>query len=115
MLQIVMPRGDRVSKSFIIRGPDKQPFTGTLDEIYFTVKKSFMDRNYKFQKKLSDGSIASVGGGRYQFTILPEDTDGLNFEDYDFDIEVIKYNEIKKTFAGKLILTVESTHRGNEG
>lgn len=114
-MQITMPRGDLLTKSFIIRAPDKTPYTEQLDEVYLTVKKSFRDRNFKFQKRMSNGGIDYVGDGRYQFVIQPEDTNGLDFGDYDFDIEIVKIGEIKKTFAGKLILTSESTHAVNEG
>ena len=113
-LQIVMPRGDRVSKSFVVRLSNGTPYLDTLDEIYFTVKKSYIQSRVVFQKKYSEGWIQSLGNGRYQFTILPEDTDGLPFGEYDFDIEIEKEGILKRTFCGKLILTEEVTHRVNE-
>jgi len=113
-MQIVMPRGDLVKKTFVIRMPDKTPYTDALDEIYLTVKKSYLERNYKFQKRLSDGGIEYIGDGRYKFAIEPEDTNTLEFGDYDFDIEIVKIGEIKKTFTGTLTLTMESTHAVNE-
>ena len=113
-MKITMPRGDRVEKSFAIRQSDGTAFTETLDEIYFTVKKNFHDKNYKFQKRLTDDGIVFVEAGRYQFTILPEDTDGLDFGNYVFDIELVIDGRMKRTFTGTLILTEESTHAANE-
>lgn len=114
MMEITMARGDLVSKTFQIFGPDKTPFTDTFDNIYMTVKKFANDKNYKFQKKLSDGSIVSNGNGEYQFTIQPEDTDNLDFTDYDFDIELVINGSLKQTYYGVLHITKEVTHRGNE-
>ena len=109
-----MTRGDMLTKSFVIRSSDGTPYTETLDNIYLTVKKSANDRDYKFQKRLSDNSIESLGEGRYQFTIEPEDTDPLQFEEYAFDIELYKEDVIKRTFYGKLKLEKEVTHYYNE-
>ena len=114
MMQIMMPRGDMVSKSFVIWDPDKALFTNQFDEIYFTVKKTYRDRNYLFQKRLSNGGIVNVGEGKYQFTIMPEDTNNLDFGEYMFDIELVIEGQMKKTFTGRLRLTEESTHATNE-
>lgn len=114
-MKITMARGDLETKTFKVNGPDGKPYTDGFDEIYFSVKKAYTDRDCKFQKRLTDGSIADIGSGEYQFTIQPEDTDGLGFGDYVFDIEVIVENAIKQTFCGDLTLTKEVTHRNNEG
>jgi len=111
---IDMARGDRETRVFHVNGPDKTPFEDTFDNIYMTVKKFANDKNYKFQKRLSDGGIIKVDEGTYEFTILPEDTDGLEFGDYDFDIEFVIDGELKKTFCGVLHLSKEVTHRHNE-
>jgi len=117
-MEIVMARGDLETRSFQIMNRNSEgaetPFTDTLDEAYFTVKKLFTDTQYKFQKRLTDGGIVSLGSGRYQFRIEPSDTDGLMFGDYVFDIELVIDGELKKTFVGQLILTGESTHACNE-
>lgn len=117
-MEITMARGDLEIRTFQIRVPDGQggtePFTEALDEIYMTVKKSFNDRNYLFQKRLTSGGIILLGEGRYQFTVEPADTNGLGFGDYDFDIEIVKNGSIKKTFSGTLKLLRETTHASNE-
>ena len=114
-LEIVMARGDRTTRSFRLT-KSGNPYTDSLDEIYFSVKKSGKDKKLLFQKRFTDAEIQYIGNGRYQFTILPEDTNNLEFDkEYDFDIELVKEDEIKKTFTGILKLTTEVTHAADEG
>lgn len=110
-----MARGDLETKTFTLRNKDKTVFQTEPDDIFFTVKANAKDRNYKFQKRLSDGSISKIETGKYQFTIEPKDTDGLDFNTYDFDIEIVKDGVLKKTFCGQLVLSKEVTHHYNEG
>lgn len=115
MLIIEMSRGDLLPQSFVVRDASRVPVTYLFDEIYMTVKKGFNQTKMIFQKKLSDGSIVKEAeDGRYSFEIRPEDTDGLAFGDYAFDIELIKVPTIKKTFAGIIHITEEATHASNE-
>jgi len=110
-----MARGDIVSRSFTIKNKDGTVFSETPDEIYLTAKTSAYDREYKFQKRLSDGGIVNVAPGKYQFTIIPEDTNALCFSIYYFDIEIVKMPSLKKTFFGQLVIEKEVTHACNEG
>ena len=110
-----MARGDLETKTFNLKTKSGQVFSTEPDEIYMTVKKASRDHDYLFQKKMSDGSIVKVETGKYHFTILPEDTDNLDFRDYVFDIEIVKDGMIKKTFCGKLVIGPEVTHHYNEG
>ena len=112
-MQISMARGDIYSFSFAIF-IDDEPTSIEMDEIYFTVKKHHYDTPYVIQKRLSNGGIVGDGQGSYSITIEPEDTDDLTIGTYDFDIQVEKLPDIKRTFIGKLELTPEVTHRGNE-
>ena len=112
-MEITMARGDLYCFPFCLM-VDEEQSTDLPDNIYFTVKKFFGNPEYLFQKKLSDGSISTDGLGNYWVTILPQDTDNLEFGFYDFDIEVVKLPELKRTFQGKLELTAETTHAGNE-
>lgn len=117
-MEITMARGDLEVRTFQIRSPSGSgtvPYTEELDEIYFTVKKNYNDRNFCFQKRQSDGGIIYTGDGNYQFTIQPADTDGMAFGAYVFDIELVKNGEIKKTYRGNLMLEPEATHACNEG
>ena len=112
-MHITMARGDVFSFSFGLY-IDGVLSTEEMDNVYFTVKSSHYMHNPLFQKKCSDGSIASDTHGSYTVIINPEDTDGLDFGDYVFDIEVVKLPGIKRTFTGTLSLTEEVTHRSNE-
>ena len=113
-MEIKMARGDLERRNIILKDSSGSTYQTTPDEIYFTVKKNANDHDFLFQKKLSDGTISLVETWKYQFSINPEDTDNLNFGSYDFDIEVVKDGEVKKTFCGTLTLAKEVTHHYNE-
>lgn len=113
MMQISMPRGDIRPVSFTINSKSQESLE--FDNIYFTVKKNYKAREILFQKTLSSGSIEHVESGTYQFTIEPEDTNGLDYGDYVFDIEVVSTEmHIKQTFIGTFSLTHEVTFSINE-
>ena len=113
MNTIIMPRGDIRPIRFKVLNTDGDRIDFKLDEILFTVKKYFTDKSYKFQKKLSDGSIYFGEDGYYHFVIEELDTKDLRYGDYIFDIEIFKYNSvspnIKETTVGQLILTDEAS------
>lgn len=115
MLEIIFPRGDRVSKKIAIREKSGDITEIEFDDIYFTVKRKYLNQDYTFQKRLSTGAITKDSEGYYHLTLLPEDTDGLPFGDYDFDIELVKNGAIKQTTVGILTLTKEVTYATNEG
>lgn len=112
MLKITMPRGDLRGVSFSVADTDGTAVVD-FDEIYFTVKSSYTDRNYLFQKRLSIGTIR-LNGSQFEFDILPSDTDNLAVRAYVFDIEIVRQNEVKQTFVGDFVLTNEVTFAGNE-
>lgn len=114
MMEITMARGDLEIRQFRILDTDGEPFTDALDEIYFTVKREAAFPDYVIQKRLGNGEIVPMGDGVYQFTIEPEDTDGLEFRSYDFDIELVINGQLKKTYLGRLNLLKEVTHAVNE-
>ena len=106
-----MARGDIKAIGFSVKlGEETQT---EFDDVYFTVKRKFTDRDVKIQKSLRDGSITN-DNGHFTFMINPGDTDPLDFGDYDFDIEIIRLPSIKKTFTGIFSLTKEVTHSINE-
>jgi len=111
-MQISMPRGDLRPISFTIDN-NGEPYTD-LDEIYFTVKKSYANNRFLIQKKLGDGSIVLQSDDSFEFRIEPEDTDSLDYGQYVFDIELVKDGTIKQTFVGDFILTNEVTFAENE-
>ena len=111
MLNITMPRGDIRKVKFDVKdntGAERNDFT----EIYLTVKNNSVQEEALFQKKLSDGSIV-YSEGYYHTQIECEDTDGLSYGNYKFDIELLGEN-LKETFVGILSLTEEVTFIGNE-
>jgi len=112
-MNITMPRGDIRPVSFTINDANGTPSDISFDEIYFTVKRSFTDKRFLFQKKLSTGEIEQTNTGEYSLIIEPEDTNNLYFGEYAFDIEVVN-TDVKQTFVGELILTEEATHAANE-
>lgn len=114
-MNITMPRGDIRKIKFSVKNSTGEIFHNDFDEIYFTCKRDFNDRNYIFQKRLSDGSITKSDDGYYHLTILASDTDYLKYGNYLFDIEVIQGDTVKQTTVGTLILTYEVTHARNEG
>lgn len=116
MLNIVMPRGDiRLIRFQVIDFQTGERSQVDFDEIYMTVKKSIYERNYIFQKRLSDGDIVKLDAGDYQIRLEASDTDQLDFNKvYPFDIELIYEDEIKQTEYGELRITPEVTCIWNE-
>ena len=117
---ITFARGDTFPLKISVKFKSTQEYVDfAFDDVYFTVKKNFTDTNYKFQKRLSDGTItADQQTGCFHVKIMPADTDGLSFGQYVYDVEVVKGTapnvDIKKTLSGNLYLTNESTHASNE-
>ena len=120
MLYIEMHRGDLKKFKFPIKLKKSNTILKVdLDEIYISFKITTEDKDYLFQKKLSDGSIFRDDNFYYHFAILPEDKDNLRYGYYKFDIEVIKYDSkgnvsIKQTVCGELNLLEEATFKSNE-
>jgi len=114
-MEIVMARGDLEARTFVVTEngrPPAEPF----DNIYLTVKRSPKDREALIQKKLSDGTIYETEtAGTFAFEIEPEDTDGLPYGEYGFDLEFFRDGSLKKTVVGRITLTEEYTHHNNEG
>ena len=111
-----MPRGDIRPVRFQVYDYQTEQLSQVdFTEIYVTLKKTIHDRNYVFQKRLSDGSIEKLDVGDYQFILVGEDTDSLAFnKSYPFDIELIYENELKQTECGRLEITPEITCKWNE-
>ena len=114
-MDISFARGDSYNQGFLLTARSTgEPITETFDEIYFTVKKRYTDKNVVLQKTMTGGGIVSDGDGHYTLTLLPSDTETLQFGEYDFDIELDKGGNFVKTFSGKFNLLQETTHVGNK-
>lgn len=112
MLNIKMHRGDTKQLKFR-RLSDGEPITSKADQIYFTVKKAVqpVPTEYVIQKTMD--AMTFDDDYYYHLTIEPEDTEGLDFGTYDFDIQVTA-NGVKQTTVGTLEITKEVTFRENE-
>lgn len=114
-MYISFARGDSYEKGFVLRDKRTKDFIITdFDEVYFTVKKRYTDKEPVLQKRMSENGIVNDGLGHYTVFIKPEDTEGLPFGEYDFDISLKKDENFVRTFVGTLELTKEVTHKSNE-
>lgn len=117
-MRIAMSRGDIHYVRFLIDNLDGTPADINFTEIYFTVKKSFRNTHFCFQKKLSTGDIQKLDVNDYQLKIEPEDTAMMSIGDHVFDIQVdyrtTEEDILKETFAGDFFLKPEVTFPENE-
>lgn len=109
-----MHRGDIDYERFLINDPDGTTTTTDFDDIYFTVKKTFNDKNYYFQKSLRNGTIEKLGSGDYQIKIERVDTQNMPFGRYVFDIQLSYRDLLTETFTGDFDLLPEATYPMNE-
>lgn len=107
-----MIRGDTAKFKFQRLDADSQVITLTPDSLYFTVKETVNKLAIVFQKTLDDMTIDS--DGTYHFVIEPTDTNGLQYGNYAYDLEVIQ-DGVKSTISiGKFVITPEVTWVQNE-
>ncbi len=114
-MNIELIRGDTLDLKFQRKLSNNEVITEVPDKMYFTVKSSYYDEDYLFQKRLEDGSITfNSKDNYYYFTIEPEDTNDLNYSTYVYDIEIIKDGIVKTILKGKLKIKEEVTFALNE-
>jgi hypothetical protein len=113
-MDIAFARGDSFDIGFQIKSDeDEDAVTDEFDEIYFTAKHRYQDRDAVLQLTKTGGSIVSDGDGYYTLHIRPTDTERLAFGIYDIDIEVNR-GEYCRTFPGTMTLLREVTHYNNK-
>ena len=113
-MNIEIIRGDTKSLKFQRRTTNNEVIAEKPDKMFFTVKKGCYTKDYLFQKRLDTNISYDEDDNYYRFTIEPSDTDELDYDDYVFDIEIIK-NDIKKTIAkGTFKVESEVTFAENE-
>lgn len=105
-------RGDTVGYNFQRKNADGTVITTEPDAIYFTVKRSWNDRRPVIQKKKSD--MIMDPDGTWHFTVQAQDTDGLRYGNYVFDVEVIDDDAVQTIAKGVYTLAEESTWHINE-
>lgn len=109
-MQII--RGDTKAFKFQIIDANGDPITTEMDSVYFTVKKNFTNKNAIFQIKKADMTFDE--DGYYHAVIQPENTNGLDYGNYVFDIEYIKDGVKKTPLVDKFIINHEVTFPVNE-
>lgn len=113
-----MIRGDSATFHFHREDVNGTIIRETPTDVFFTVKNTFDDQPFVIQKKMSDGTITEDSNYEYHITILPEDTNNLEFGEYVYDVEVIRNAEgtDKQTISkGSFTLETEVTYASNEG
>lgn len=108
-MRIAMPRGDIRYERFLVKNPDGTVADIDFDNVYFTVKKSPDDRIYLIQKSLQRGTIEKLAPGDYQFKIASQDTSGMKYGKYIFDIQIEYRDVLKETYSGEFELLYEVT------
>lgn len=112
MKKIALIRGDTAKFKFQRLDVEGNPIMTAADEVFFTVKENTRKRGFVFQKTLADMTFDDEGF--YHFVIQPEDTNGLQYWDYVYDIEIIQ-DGVKTTVAiGAFVLKPEVTWVENE-
>ena len=94
--------------TFKLRGrridAEGNPILSTPEELYFVVKKRWTDKTALITKTLEDMEFDE--DGYYHFTILPEETENLDYGKYVWDFTPVDDNNIyrQKPAHGYLIV-----------
>ena len=82
-MELEFIRGDTFPFKIIRKTEDQEIIKEKPDEMFFTVKKNYSEKEYKFQKRLSNGTIIyDEETNYYNIIINPEDTNDLDFGKY---------------------------------
>lgn len=103
-------RGDTQIWKFQRRNFNREVITELPNQIYFTIKK-LPECTKVVQKTLGKGITYSSDDNYYHIQLDPNDTAGLDFGIYGFDIEVNIGNVVKTIKVGKVKIGVEYTTR----
>lgn len=112
-------RGDtKVLDKFRLLNADGEVLKlGTNDTLYFTVKKDANSKNVLIQKTTKDSGISLEDDGYYHIILDPEDTNDLDYGDYQYDIELKSIGSrtfVRTLVEGVITLTEEITWGGDE-
>ena len=116
-MNIEIIRGDTEKFKFTRKDSDGKAIKREPDAIYFTVKNNAYENKTIFQKTLEDMDFDSETG-EFTFYVMPEDTDKLNYGNYEYDLEVketiggIEY--VKTISKGLFAIKEEITFATNE-
>lgn len=104
-------RGD--TKGFYFqRKMDGKPITEQAEKIYFSVKENDEVDDVIFQKTIDNMEFDD--DSVYHFVVNPEDTDGIDYGDYVYDLEVVIGNYKKTISIGTFEIESEVTFPRNE-
>ena len=109
-MQII--RGDTKAFRFQIIDANSQPVLTEMDEVYFTVKKNFNNNTAVFQ--ITKADMVFDEEGFYHATIVPNDTNGLAYGTYFFDIEYENAGAKHTPIVDKFVILPEVTFPINE-
>ena len=112
-MNIELIRGDTLDLKFQRKLINNEVITSVPDEMYFTVKNNYNEEDYLIQKRLGESITYNEEDNYYYFTIEPEDTDGLEYSSYVYDIEIVKDGKVKTILKGKLKIKQEVTFASN--
>ncbi len=111
---IKLTRGDTKRIKFQRKTRTGEVITKKPGKMYFTVKENYYTTEAVLQKKLDEGITYSEEDNFYYITIEPSDTDGLKYDKYVFDIEVIDGDDKKTILKGVFVIEEEVTFAENE-
>jgi hypothetical protein len=105
-------RGD--SKTFIFQRKNKngEVIVEKPDKMYLTIKQNEYEKQALIQKTFDDG--IRFEEDTYYVDFVPEDTDGLSFGEYVYDIEIINGDIVKTIKKDTFVIESEVTHKENE-
>ena len=100
-------RGDTQPLKFQRLDAEWHPITAVPDEMYFTVKTNYADKDFVLQKTLDDMTFGD--DDCWHFVIEPSDTQELPVCTYVYDIEVTTGSNVFTISKGTLELLDEAT------
>lgn len=109
---IEFPRGDTPPFEFTLELEDGE-LLEDVDEIYFTMKKSYSTSEMILQKRLSRGEI-NQEGNVFSFVFKHLETATLPYGNYVYDVQIMLGEYVKTIIMGQITLTNESTFLENE-
>lgn len=95
---IQLTRGDTARFTVSITNDEKQPYTIQEDDVMtFAVKSEYTDTTPAIQKKVTGGNL---------FHIEPNDTKGLDFGKYKYDVQLTTADGDNYTVVADKIFTI---------
>ena len=109
---ITITRGDTQPLKWTRLDPDGHAIMDTPDAMYLTIKRSWDDKNAIIQKKLAD--MTQDESGAWHTIIAAEETEGLPYGTYVFDLEVTVLGCVTTICKDELRVTREATWSTNK-